>query len=348
MNEITTPEAPENQETSKLPSYKLVCAKLGFVMCVFFICKLLSYFVTDLLAQMIGEIGAAAFYIMQGIISTMLVFMVPLLVAAILFKSFAYYSGKIGALYKKPDRLAKKLGNFPAMYGLGYGIALLTMLASLLISRFSKEVAQVVEEVLQPTTLPPSANTAYLIVMVILLVVIAPIFEELMFRGIIYDALKPYGAGAAIVISSLLFGLAHGDLYMLFYTTALGFALGYIRYATDSLFVVTVLHALLNAVAAGMLVFPSLSEMFFENRLINTVNNIYLLAALVLIVVGLLAFIKKIPVIRKYKIENVWNEISGGKKIAVFFFSLPVLIMLVFAFNEHANDLLIEKIIGLF
>jgi hypothetical protein len=222
------------------------------------------------------------------------------------------------------------------------------MLANWLISRFTEETTRV-EEYFQPTALEPSVNIAYLIGMVISLVIIAPVFEEFLCRGIIYDALKPYGNGAAIIISSVLFGLMHGSLQMLFYTTALGFALGYVRYATDSLFVVTVLHALLNAVAAGALVAMSLVEITeHENMLVYTFQNIYIFASLVLIVVGIAAFIKKIPVIKKYKIENAWNDIGGFKKIALFFVSLPVLLMLVFAFDEHANSMLLEKIIGLF
>jgi membrane protease YdiL (CAAX protease family) len=342
MNELYT------ISPSKKASYKLVCAKLGFVMCIFLSCKLLS----DLIIYLLGNsrfIGATTFMIAWAIVSTVVVFVFPTFMAAVIFKGFDYYGdGKLKELYKKPERLAKKLGNFPAMYGLAYGIGLVTMLVSWLISRFSKDVAQVVEEVLQPTTLPPSTNIAYVVGMVILLVVVAPVFEELLFRGIIYDALKPYGAGAAIVISSLLFGLAHGNLYQFFYTTALGFALGYIRYATNSLFVVTVLHALLNAVAAGALVLPSLAEMAnMENMFLNTLSNIYIFAGLVLIVVGIVAFIKKLFIIKKYKIENMWKEISGGKKFALFFFSVPVLLMMVLAVAEHANDFILRKIIGL-
>jgi membrane protease YdiL (CAAX protease family) len=341
MNEIIATEKP------KIAGYKLVCAKLGFVMCVYFICRIVAGFTIGLIARL-DTISETAFHISQGIVMVMLIYMVPLLVAAILFKSFAHYSGKLKSLYKRPERLAKKLGNFPAMYGLGYGVALLTMLANWLISRFTEETTRV-EEYFQPTALEPSVNIAYLIGMVISLVIIAPVFEEFLCRGIIYDALKPYGNGAAIIISSVLFGLMHGSLHMLFYTTALGFALGYVRYATDSLFVVTVLHALLNAVAAGALVAMSLVEITeHENMLVYTFQNIYIFASLVLIVVGITAFIKKIPVIKKYKIENAWNDIGGFKKIALFFVSLPVLLMLVFAFDEHANSMLLEKIIGLF
>jgi membrane protease YdiL (CAAX protease family) len=334
-------------EKPKLAAYRLVCGKLGFVMCVFFICRIAAGFIVGLIAGL-DNINETVFHISQGIIMLMLIYVVPLLVAAILFRSFDYYSGRLGALFRKPERLAKKLGTFPAMYGLGYGVALLTILAGELISRFTEEAARL-EEMFQPAALEPSSNVVYLIIMVILLVIVAPIFEEFLCRGIMYDALVPYGGGVAIVVSSLLFGLMHGSLNMLFYTTAIGFALGYVRYATGSLFVVTILHALLNAVAAGFLLVRSLVEITnWENMLINTFNNIYLFAALILIFVGIAAFVRKIPVIRKYKVENAWSEVGGGKKIALFFASAPVLIMLVFAFDEHANNMLLEKIIGMF
>ena len=96
-----------------------------------------------------------------------------------------------------------------------------------------------------------------------------------------------------------MFGLMHGSLYMLFYTTAFGFALGYIRYATDSLFTVTILHATVNSIGAGALLFTTIMQMTNEeNRLINTITIIYLLAMLVLIIVGIVVFISKIPAIK--------------------------------------------------
>jgi len=134
---------------------------------------------------------------------------------------------------------------------------------------------------------------------------------------------------------------------MLFYTTTLGFALGYVRYATNSLFVVTILHAIINAVAAGYLFLSSLTEITNgANRLFNTFLNIYGLALLVLIIVGVIAFIRRIPVIRRYRIDNPWNEISAGRKTAIFLTSIPVIIMLILAFNEHTNYWLLGLLIG--
>jgi len=227
------------------------------------------------------------------------------------------------------------------MYGLGLGIALLTLLISYLISRITGGQT-LIEDMLRPSVIEPPTNIISALIMVVLLVVVAPIFEEILVRGIIYDALKPYGCGIAIIFSSVLFGLMHGSLYMLFYTTALGFALGYVRYATNSLFVVTILHAIINSVAAGYLFLSSLSEITNgENRLINTFLSLYGLAMLVLVIVGVIAFIRRIPVIRRYRIDNPWNEISAGRKTAIFFTSIPVIIMLVLAFNEHTNNWLL-------
>jgi len=191
----------------------------------------------------------------------------------------------------------------------------------------------------------PTTNIVSIIAMVFLLVVIAPVFEEIWVRGIMYDALKPYGTGMAIIISSILFGFMHGSLYMLFYTTALGFALGYIRYATDSLYTVTVLHAMVNAVAAGILVFTSLEQITGgENRVINTFFWVYIIAVLVLIVVGVVVFLSKIRAIRKYKIENSWTDAGPWKKTVLFFVSVPVIIMMVLAFNEISQGFLIRLV----
>ena len=42
--------------------------------------------------------------------------------------------------------------------------------------------------------------------------IIAPIMEELLFRGLILQTLKRYGNVFAILVTSLLFALLHGNL----------------------------------------------------------------------------------------------------------------------------------------
>ena len=340
--QIPSPE-PEKPTVS---DYKIVCAKLGLVMIVYFICRIVGALISGAIAELAGYIGHTAVQAIVMSITVIMVYIIPMLFTAFIFRSFSYFNifGKVfKELYKKNKQFASSLGTFPAVYGLGYGIALITLLVSFLISRFTGGET-FISDLLQPTTIEPASGIGGAIGMVFLLVVIAPVFEEIWVRGIMYDALKPFGNGIAIIISSILFGLMHGSLHMLFYTTVVGLALGYIRYATNSLLAVTILHAIFNAVAAGMLFMMALTDITFgESRLINTAYNIYLLAVLVLIVVGIIAFVIRIPKIRKYKIENTWTDITAGKKMALFFASIPVIIMIVFALNELTG----HRVIGL-
>jgi len=338
----------ENEQNgkSKLRSYKIVCAKLGLSMCVYFLCRLLGGWVSLQLSKISGSMNESVYSLISSAVIIILVYIIPLLITAVIFKSFSSYKGNYRELYKKPKRLARALGTFPATFGFGHGIALLTILAMYLISR-NLSGHSYLEELLRPTAMEPSTNIVSLLTLVFMMVVIAPLFEEFWVRGIMYDALKPYGTGIAIIISSLIFGFMHGSLSMLFYTTAYGFALGYIRYATNSLFIVTILHAIINSLGAVALLLSSFMQITNEeNRYLNTVFMIYMIAFLVLIIVGVIVFLSKIPAIRKYKIENSWTEIGPWKKTALFFVSIPVIFMMVLVFNEISQGLLLRLLIN--
>ena len=89
-----------------------------------------------------------------------------------------------------------------------------------------------------------SAGTLSLIT----LVVIAPVTEELLFRGtILRGFLGRYGARKAIVLSALIFCFIHLNPYQFFSAFVLGLALGWIFAATGSLWPCLVGHGLYNA-----------------------------------------------------------------------------------------------------
>ena len=58
--------------------------------------------------------------------------------------------------------------------------------------------------------------------------ILAPISEELIFRGYILQTLRPYGKKFAIVFSAFLFGIFHGNLLQTPYSFLMGLALGYV------------------------------------------------------------------------------------------------------------------------
>ena len=347
-------ENSEPDQRSKLQAYKTVCFKLGLIMCLFYICRIAGILVSSILFDYTAGIGDAAHSILFWSVQVLFIYIIPILFAMKLFNSIEYYrigSGGLRELFEKPDRLSKKLGNISALYGFTQGVNLLTALVFFLIPLIFPMVMDNFElrQFFEPSALEAPPTLTGTILLVFALVIIAPLFEEFLFRGIMYDALKPFGHGIAILITSVLFGLMHSSMRMLFYATAAGFALGYIRYATNSLFVVTILHLIVNAVAAGMLLILSLGNIVGGSaELWDTISGIYMLSMIIFVIVGLVAFIKRIPTMRKYRIENNWTEISSNRKVLYFVFSIPMIIMLVMAIDVHANYPLLSWLMDLF
>jgi membrane protease YdiL (CAAX protease family) len=79
--------------------------------------------------------------------------------------------------------------------------------------------------------------------------IVAPIVEELTFRGLGFTLLAPYGVWVAIVGTGVLFGLAHGLLVALPVLTIFGLLLGWLRARTESVYPGMVLHGLFNGIA---------------------------------------------------------------------------------------------------
>jgi membrane protease YdiL (CAAX protease family) len=88
-------------------------------------------------------------------------------------------------------------------------------------------------------------NTPVWIIFIVM-VVIAPIVEEIIFRKVMIDRLSIYGDPAAIIFSSVAFGLMHGNLYQFFYAFALGLVFAYIYLRTGRLRYTAILHAVIN------------------------------------------------------------------------------------------------------
>jgi membrane protease YdiL (CAAX protease family) len=78
--------------------------------------------------------------------------------------------------------------------------------------------------------------------------VLAPVLEEMLFRGIILRSfLLQYPRWTAIVISATLFGVAHMNLYQYIVATILGIVAGWLYERSQSLIPCIVLHACYNS-----------------------------------------------------------------------------------------------------
>jgi uncharacterized protein len=92
----------------------------------------------------------------------------------------------------------------------------------------------------------------YLIVVTVLA---APVFEELIFRGIILDGfLKRYKPWTAIFLSSLIFGIAHLNIPQFINAMMIGILMGWVYWKTSSLLLTILIH-FINNLSATLLDF---------------------------------------------------------------------------------------------
>ena len=80
--------------------------------------------------------------------------------------------------------------------------------------------------------------------------VISPsILEEFLCRYLMLNVLRKYGDGFAITVSSVFFGLLHGNVNQFFFATGIGFFLAYYAIKTKSIWFPIILHIFVNSLA---------------------------------------------------------------------------------------------------
>ncbi len=124
-------------------------------------------------------------------------------------------------------------------FAIQHAISLLMALISALMPSAMEEYTELVES---------SGMTQYSPVWVIATLVLPPLVEETIFRGLILQYLRRAGACfiAANLIQAVLFGIFHMNLVQGIYTAIFGFLLGYLAWRYDSLLVPMAMHAIFN------------------------------------------------------------------------------------------------------
>ncbi|MBR7161666.1 MAG: CPBP family intramembrane metalloprotease [Clostridia bacterium] len=77
-------------------------------------------------------------------------------------------------------------------------------------------------------------------------VVLAPILEELFFRKLLIDRLRPFGKNVCVFLPAFLFALFHQSATQLLYAFAIGAVLAYFYYETGKYWPVVAIHAIFN------------------------------------------------------------------------------------------------------
>lgn len=90
----------------------------------------------------------------------------------------------------------------------------------------------------------------------------APLFEELVFRGIVLNGCKKYSTSFALFFSALLFGLMHMNLYQAIPVFGMAIAFGLVYLKTNSLVLPVFMHFINNLLAVISSSFIQMETLF--------------------------------------------------------------------------------------
>ena len=149
--------------------------------------------------------------------------------------------------------------------------------------------------------------------------IVPAIVEEFACRGIVLGLLKKHGEGFAIIASSIVFGIMHGNFEQIPFATIVGLVFGYVYVKTGSIWASMLVHCVNNAVAVIYSYLP------------NTVNAnityiIFLAISLLIAIIGVLWFAKKTD--ENYEIEKSNSKLSEKQKYISLFTSWAIILFI--------------------
>lgn len=134
-------------------------------------------------------------------------------------------------------------------------------------------------------------------------VILGPIVEELIFRGVLISKTRAFGEKRSVLFSALTFALFHGNFSQFFYAFALGMIFAYVAVKTNTLKYSIALHMIINFFGSVLIPRLALSD-----------NSVLVFAAAA-IIIALLA--GGVAIFVKNRKEMVLESSGDDLKVAI-------------------------------
>ena len=309
-------QKPVRQKMDRKSSVELVviASILGFAILGF------EYF-SDLYVKLIVKTPFYAYYdtseamfnIIQAFFSLFAI-LIPFGIALVFIK----------LIRKKETLLPLNAPNSKKLFFASLAIAFLT----LVISNFLVSVGVLAGEAIgfefdQSEMPPPESFAGYL--WQVLSVALVPAFvEEFAIRGVMLGALRKYGDTFAIIVSSIFFGLMHGNVMQAPFAMILGVVIGWLVIKTGSLWTGIAIHFMNNLYATSLV---ALGEI--------TSTTVYVAIVAVVNVVGvLLGVYALVWLIDKRKVELRLEKKYKWEPYVCSLVAIPLLAAFVFLVSD--------------
>lgn len=149
--------------------------------------------------------------------------------------------------------------------------------------------------------------------------IVPALVEEFACRGLVLGALRKYGDGFAVLCSSILFGVMHGNFQQMPFAFLVGLVLGYITVKTNTIWIAVAVHCFNNAVS----VIFEYTTQGMSDLAQNVIFTIYLSVCLLLGIIGVYLLKNREGA---YKIKKAKIK-SEQKQIYKWFFTSPTIII---------------------
>ena len=184
------------------------------------------------------ETGSTMFTVLNYTFSNISTYIPKLLAFGVLYKKYRPLK-RLDTQYE--NKSYYPLIFIPAMFAFAmWGSNITTCINYILQLLFGVGEIQNVMEAIAPSSFSAGVVT------LIFTAFVAPIFEEIIYRHLLLRSLKPIGDTPAIIISALVFGLAHGNFDQFAYAFLSGIIFGLMAVRYDTIIPGMVLHLINN------------------------------------------------------------------------------------------------------
>lgn len=180
----------------------------------------------------------------------------------------------------------------------------------------------------------------------LIVVICAPIAEELLFRKLLIDRTIKYGQGISIFMSALLFGLFHGNLNQFVYAFTLGAVFAYVYSKTGKIQYTIFMHMLVNFLGSIVSVIllkysgflelnnmdaasdpTAVTALFASHTLGIILFFIYFLVVLALVITGIVLFCVNI---KNIKIQKTEDTVPKGQRFVNYFANIGMIAFFIY------------------
>ena len=151
-------------------------------------------------------------------------------------------------MYRLPRQVPQKRRIGAARYTMMLLVAVLFLVAGALVGNFVNMILKAITGN-PPSNISDTISGGNVFVTLLMVGVLAPVVEEFIFRKVLIDGVRRFGESIAILLSGLVFGLAHGNFGQCFYAVGLGLVFAYIYCKSGKLYLTIIPHVVINSMS---------------------------------------------------------------------------------------------------